>query len=74
MTLLLSIAKELLGLFVDDGSLALAILALVLGVAAAASLGLEPLLTGALLFLGCAALLVENVHRTVQGKRRAMRR
>lgn len=74
MKLLSSIAKELLGLFVDDGSLAIAILALVLGVAVATSFGLEPLLIGALLFLGCAALLVENVHRTVQSKRRTMRR
>lgn len=58
------IVKELLGLFVDDGSLALAILALIAILAGLFLAGLmSPFLGGVLLALGCAAILVENVLR-----------
>ena len=70
MNLLSAVTKELFGLFVDDGSLALAILALVLGLTIAASLGLESVWIGALLFSGCVGLLVENVYRTVRSRQR----
>ena len=70
MSILSTVLKELFGLFVDDGSLAMAILALIGAIALLAAAGLPPLLTGPLLFLGCAAIVVENVLRTVRAKRR----
>jgi hypothetical protein len=58
------IARQLLGMFVDDGSLALAILAIV-GTAAVSGFWLdtEPLTVGAILIFGCLAVLIENVLR-----------
>lgn len=70
MNLVISIAKELFGLFVDDGSLAIGILVLVAVLAGAVSVGLPPVLTGPVLFLGCAALLAENVRRTLARQKR----
>lgn len=64
MRFLRSVLAELFGMFVDDGSLALAILAWVAVIAVVQSLAVvtsEKL--GALLFLGLGALLVENVLR-----------
>jgi hypothetical protein len=57
-------ARQLLGLFVDDGSLALGILAIV-GIAAMWGFWLDtdPLTVGAILLLGCLAVLIENVLR-----------
>ena len=57
-----AVVRELLGLFVDDGSLALAILAVV-GVAAvsAASIPEASLVTGAILLLGCLGVLLANL-------------
>jgi len=52
-----------LGLFVEDGSLALAILALVAIAAILAAAAAPALLVGLVLFLGCLAVLVENVVR-----------
>ena len=69
MNLFSTIVKELFGLFVDDGSLAIGILALAALLAAAMALGLPPVTLGPLLFVGCAGLLVENVMRTLRGKR-----
>jgi hypothetical protein len=65
-------AKELFGLFVDDGSLALGIL-IWIGVAAALRWRavVSPGLCGALMIAGLMALLVENVWRTSRRKRRA---
>ncbi|MBV9637654.1 MAG: hypothetical protein JOZ40_23755 [Methylobacteriaceae bacterium] len=64
MSVLLSIARELYGLFVDDGSLAVAILVLI-GVIAVLrlTLPLSPNVIGPAIFIGCAAILVENVLR-----------
>ncbi|HEV7443730.1 MAG TPA: hypothetical protein VGO18_14135 [Steroidobacteraceae bacterium] len=62
MKAVLSLARELVGLFVDDGSLALAVLAIVVFSAALAGLG--AILPGALLLLfGSLAVLAENVWR-----------
>ena len=67
MKVLSTVLKELLGLFVDDGSLALAILALVGALAALQySRALSPAVGGGMLFLGLAILLVENVWRSVR--------
>jgi hypothetical protein len=62
-------AAPLAGLFVEDGSLALAILALVGGVALL-RLGfeLDSLAAGGLLLAGPLALLVENVIRSNRGR------
>jgi hypothetical protein len=52
----------LLGLFVDDGALALAILAVVIAAAVSAALvpG-QPLVAGAILLLGCIGVLSTSV-------------
>ena len=70
MKIISLIFKELFGLFVDDGSLAIGILALVAALAVLMQTGLPPIFAGPLLFIGCVALLVENVARTVRAKRR----
>jgi hypothetical protein len=62
-----NVLKELLGLFVDDGSLAIAILAWVAIVAALMGVaGLPGALGGGLLFVGLAAILIENVWRAAR--------
>jgi hypothetical protein len=67
MKTLLAILREVAGLFVDDGSLALAILAVV-AVAAflAIVLKVSALAVGLVLLGGCVAVLIENVIRTAQ--------
>lgn len=64
MTALTVLLKELIGLFVDDGALALAIAAIVLlaGISAAVIPGV-PAVTGAILAAGCLASLFINVMR-----------
>jgi hypothetical protein len=62
--------RELLGLFVDDGSLAIAILAWIAVVAfilPAANVG--ETWRALLLFLGCIAILIENVVRSARRHR-----
>ena len=57
--------RELAGLFVDDGALALAILAVVgLAGMAAVLMPNTPLAAGAVLLFGCLAALVSSVART----------
>ena len=64
MTFLRSVLAELFGMFVDDGSLAIAILAWVAVIALLQwSALIAPGLLGAVLFLGLAVLLLENVLR-----------
>ena len=67
MRTLTAILREVAGLFVDDGSLALAILAVV-AVAAflAIVLKVSALAVGLVLLGGCVAALIENVVRTAQ--------
>ena len=67
MKTLLTILREVAGLFVDDGSLALAILAVV-AVAAFLAFVLKAsvLAVGLVLLGGCVAVLIENVIRTAQ--------
>ena len=68
MTALTVLLKELIGLFVDDGALALAIAAIVVlaGISAALIPG-DPAVTGTILAVGCLAALFVNVMRA--GKR-----
>ena len=70
MSLFLAILKELFGLFVDDGSLAIGILALVAVLAGATAIGLPAIATGPLLFIACAALMAENVRRFLGAPKR----
>ncbi len=62
MNALVGALHELLGLFVEDGALALAVVAVVVLAALAATLvpG-APLLSGAILLFGCLGVLVANV-------------
>jgi hypothetical protein len=64
MSMLANALRELIGLFVDDGALALAIVAIVVLAALVATL--MPQLTwatGAILLLGCLGALLLNVVR-----------
>ena len=67
MTILANVWRELAGLFVDDGSLALAILAVVVFASVLAILIPEfPLAVGAILLFGCLGVLLANVTRAAQ--------
>jgi hypothetical protein len=69
MSVLRAVLAEVFGLFVDDGFLALAILAIVaLTAGLPGLLGLSSSVQGALLFLGCSAVLVESVLRAARRK------
>jgi hypothetical protein len=64
---LLAILRDVAGLFVDDGSLALAILGVVAVAAIVAALTPDvPLLSGATLLLGNLGVLLLNVIRAAQ--------
>ncbi len=70
MSALISLLRQLAGLFVDDGWLAVAILCVVALAAFFAVLtpGL-PLVAGGILLFGCLAALLANVVRAAQHKR-----
>jgi hypothetical protein len=56
--------REVVGLFVDDGSLALEIVAVIVLAGISATLFPEfPLVAGGILLLGCLAVLFGNVAR-----------
>jgi ABC-type multidrug transport system permease subunit len=64
VTALANMLRELAGLFVDDGALALAIISVVVVAAIVAILITEvPLAAGAILLFGCLAALLVNVAR-----------
>jgi hypothetical protein len=64
MNAVLAVFWELIGLFVDDGSLAIAILMVVaLAAVCASNTPHPPMVSGAILLLGCLGALVENVIR-----------
>ena len=72
MKMLKTMIVEVLGLFVDDGSLAIAILVVVAATASIATrLANFPIAVGAILVIGCLAVLAENVVRTARKYRRA---
>jgi hypothetical protein len=64
MNLLKLISAEVLGLFIDDGNLAVLSLLLVAVVTGLVKLtGLPPLWGGLLLLVGCLAILAESARR-----------
>ncbi len=64
MKLLASIAREIAGLFIDDGALALLSLILIAVVAGLVELAGLPALWGAVLLLvGCLLILADSVRR-----------
>jgi hypothetical protein len=64
MNMLETVFRELLGLFVDDGSLAVQILAVViLAAISAAFVPSVPLVTGAILLFGCLGVLLANLAK-----------
>jgi hypothetical protein len=75
MNILRAILRELTGLFVDDGALALEILAVVTLAGIAASLMPDiPLATGGILLLGCLGVLFANVIRAGRRSTQVLRR
>jgi len=70
MTVVRLVLNELVGMFVDDGSLALLALILIALVTAAVKLlALPPLIGGLLLLIGCLAILLDSARRA-RGKAR----
>ena len=64
MTVLTNVLRELAGLFVDDGALALVIIAVVVLASVVAILLPEvPLVAGGILLFGCLAALLSSVAR-----------
>ena len=58
---------EFLGLFIDDGSLALFVVILIALVTAAVKTNIvSPLLGGGALLLGCVVLLTESLYRAAK--------
>jgi hypothetical protein len=67
MNAIVSVFRELAGLVVDDGSLALAILAVIaLAWISSTLIPDMPLVTGAVLLFGCLGALVVNVARAAR--------
>ncbi|TPJ69580.1 hypothetical protein [Mesorhizobium sp. B2-6-2] len=61
--------NELVGMFVDDGNLALLALILIALITAAVKfLGLPPLVGGFLLLAGCLAILLQSTRRAARGR------
>ena len=64
MSASMAVIRELIGLFVDDGALAIAILGVVAFAAlVAAAVPGMPLAAGAILVLGCPGVLLINILR-----------
>ena len=67
MTILVTASRMLVGLFVDDGALAIAILMVVLFSGVFSILIPDmPLVAGAVLLIGCLAVLFANVMKAAQ--------
>jgi hypothetical protein len=67
MTMLATVLRMLVGLFVDDGSLALAIIVIVLLSWIAVTLMPDwPLAAGAVLLVGCPSVLLANVMKAAE--------
>ena len=67
MTVLRIALSELIGMFIDDGSLATLCLVLILVIAGAVEfLALPPLAGAVLLLLGCLAILLYSVRRAAK--------
>jgi hypothetical protein len=71
MSLIKEVAGELAGMFIGDGRLTLAILAVIGGAAVVIGWsGLDPLVGGAALLAGSLLVLIENVGRSARPKAR----
>jgi hypothetical protein len=69
MNILKIAVKELIGMFIDDGALALLSLLLILAVGAAAKAGVVGSTAGAVLLIaGCLVILAESVARAARRK------
>jgi len=69
MSFVQTVASELFGLFVDDGSLAIGILVLVAAIAGLQYAGvIAPAITGVAVFAGLVLLLLENVLRHARSR------
>jgi hypothetical protein len=67
MRILAAVYEEVVGMFVDDGNLALFSVILVVVVALLAKLApLPPVWAGPLLLVGCLGILIESVVRAVR--------
>lgn len=67
ITLASNLLRELAGLFVDDGALALAIVAVIVLAGVAATLMPDvPLAAGAILLFGCLAVLLSSAIRAAR--------
>lgn len=67
MTVIRIALSELIGMFIDDGSLATLCLVLILAIAGAVEfLALPPLAAAILLLFGCLAILLYSVRRAVK--------
>jgi hypothetical protein len=67
MTMMATALRMLVGLFVDDGSLALAIIAIILlSWIFATTMADLPLAAGAVLLVGCLGVLFANVMKAAQ--------
>jgi hypothetical protein len=66
MSTFILVVRELIGLFIDDGSLAIAIAAVVALALGVAAVGGPAVVTGSVLFLGPLIVLLENISRTVR--------
>jgi hypothetical protein len=65
MNLLKEVAAELVGMFFGDVRMTLAVLIVVAASGALVTLtGIDPLVGGAILALGCPGLLMANLHRS----------
>lgn len=74
MNILKIVFKELLGMFIDDGALALLSLLLIAAVGLVVKLGFVTALVGALILdLGCLLILAESVFRAAKAKVRSAR-
>jgi hypothetical protein len=75
VTALAAIMRVLARLFVDDGSLALAIIAVIMLAAGLSVLApARPIVAGIVLLGGCLAALFVNVMRTARGRESARRK
>ncbi|CDM58730.1 MULTISPECIES: hypothetical protein [Rhizobium] len=69
MNFLKLVLKETIGLFIDDGALALLTIALIALVGVLVTLeGIDGLLGACILFLGCLLILAESVARAARRK------
>jgi hypothetical protein len=60
------IVRELIGLFIDDGSLAIAIIVVVILAVMSAAVDAPGLVTAGVLLLGCLVAVLENISRTAR--------